>query len=50
MTRSTQVPPYRLPNGLSIQQANPQETSHLLKQIFADNLYFQHGISLERTL
>jgi FkbM family methyltransferase len=46
MTRSTQVPLYRLPNGLSIQQANPQETSHLLKQIFADNLYFQHGISL----
>lgn len=46
MTPSTQVPLYRLPNGSSIQQANPLETSHLLKQIFVDNLYFQHGIAL----
>ncbi len=46
MTRSTQVPPYELPNGISIQQANPHETASLFKQIFVDHLYFQNGISL----
>jgi FkbM family methyltransferase len=46
MTRNMQIPLYRLPNGSSIQQANPLETSHLLQQIFVDNLYFRNGISL----
>jgi FkbM family methyltransferase len=47
MTRASHLPLYTLPSGLSIQQANPLETTHLLKQIFVDNLYFQHGISLQ---
>ena len=46
MNRSTQVPPYRLPNGTSIQQANARETSGLFKQIYLDNVYLQNGISL----
>jgi FkbM family methyltransferase len=46
MTRSTQVPLYRLPNGMSIQQANPLETSGLFRQIYVENVYFQNGISL----
>src|SRR4051812_30255531 len=46
MARSTQVPLYELPNGMSIQQANPNETTGLVTQIFVENLYFQNGISL----
>jgi FkbM family methyltransferase len=46
MTRSTPVPPFKLPNGLSIQQANPVETASLFNQIYVENLYFQRGISL----
>src|SRR5689334_6455602 len=46
MTGSIQATLYKLPNGLSIQQANPQETPALFRQIWVENLYFQKGISL----
>jgi len=39
-------PPFRLPNGLSVVQENPNETAYLYDEIFTKRCYVRHGISL----
>ncbi len=38
--------PYRLPNGLDVFHLNKNETLHLYRQIFEDQIYLRHGIEL----
>jgi amino acid adenylation domain-containing protein/non-ribosomal peptide synthase protein (TIGR01720 family)/FkbM family methyltransferase len=38
---------YRLPNGLSIVQQNRNETDHGYKEIFEEQSYLRHGVSVE---
>ncbi|NIP41474.1 MAG: FkbM family methyltransferase, partial [candidate division Zixibacteria bacterium] len=38
---------YILPNGLSVHHLNKQETDFVYEEIFKEQIYFQHGISLK---
>ena len=39
---------YQLPNGQEIYHINAYETDFVVKEIFIDHVYFQHGISLSK--
>jgi amino acid adenylation domain-containing protein/non-ribosomal peptide synthase protein (TIGR01720 family)/FkbM family methyltransferase len=38
---------YRLPNGWSLAHQNRNETEYLYREIFENQIYFQHGIELQ---
>ena len=40
-------PRHDLPNGMMVFHLNPQETEFLYREIFAEDIYLRHGISLE---
>jgi amino acid adenylation domain-containing protein/FkbM family methyltransferase len=39
--------PYELPNGMTILYLNPNETDFMYNEIFGEQAYLQHGITLE---
>lgn len=41
-----ELPRYKLPNGMEIAHQNKSETDFLFDEIFQDNVYLKHGITL----